>query len=70
MTKHQKKAIELFNKFRNHTWNGEDNLDNTNAIKASIIAVDELIKYAKTFGDVTQDDVDDMEQVKKELQNL
>jgi hypothetical protein len=40
----KQKADELINKFRNHTWNGEDNLDNANAIKASIIAVDEIMK--------------------------
>lgn len=39
----KEKASDLVNKFRKHTWNGEDNLDNKNAKQCALIAVDEMI---------------------------
>ena len=38
--------------------------------QCALIAVDELIKYAKTFGDVTELDIQHFEDIKKEIELL
>jgi hypothetical protein len=48
----KKKAKELVDKFRKHTWNGEDNLDNKNAKKCALIAVDEILNQDKNVFDI------------------
>jgi hypothetical protein len=40
------------------------------AKQSALIAVDEKIAYAKTFGDVTESDVEEFEQIKKEIEKL
>jgi hypothetical protein len=41
-----------------------------NSKQCALIAVDELIKYAKTFGDVTELDIQHFEDIKKEIELL
>jgi hypothetical protein len=38
--------------------------------QCALIAVDELIKYAKTFGDVTELDIQHFKDIKKEIELL
>jgi hypothetical protein len=40
----KEKAIELLEKFRTHTYNGEDNQYSENAKQCALIAVDEIIE--------------------------
>ena len=42
-------------------------LEHEIAVKSTIISCDEVIAYAKTFGDVTDQDVEYFESVKEEL---
>jgi hypothetical protein len=60
------KAKELVNKM----YNCELDISYYAAKQCAIIAVDEKIAYAKTFGDVTQSDVEEFEQIKKEIELL
>ena len=60
----KEKAKELVNKFYDEIKYME------RAKKCALIAVNEKIAYAKTFGDVTESDVEEFEQVKKEIEKL
>jgi hypothetical protein len=40
------------------------------AKKCALIAIDEIINYAKTFGDVTELDISEFLQVKQEIEKL
>lgn len=39
------------------------------AKQCALICVDEKIKYAKTFGDVTIQDIEEFERIKTEIEN-
>ena len=60
----KEKAKELVEKF---TFNCREC---DNAKQCALIAVDEKIAYAKTFGDVTESDVEEFEQIKKEIEKI
>jgi hypothetical protein len=61
------KARELVEKYY---WIFGDGYLGQQHIQCALIEVDEKIAYAKTFGDVTQSDVEEFEQVKKEIEKL
>ena len=68
--KAEDKAKELIIKFHKHTWNGEDNLDFSNAKQCALICVNEMIKtiieYQEFYG-VGCLSIDELQQVKQEI---
>jgi hypothetical protein len=73
----KQKAKQLVDKFISYSYfsNGNNAMNRQyqqedNAKQCALIAVDELIKYAKTFGDVTELDIQHFEDIKKEIELL
>ena len=66
----KEKAEELVDKYRNTIMSFlSDNMKDQNAKQCALIAVDEIIEYAKTFGDTTESDIKEFERVKQEIIN-
>lgn len=73
----KEKAEELIQKFKKYAYsNASLNSDlfyrvlTYNATQCALMAVDEVIKYAKLWGDMADDDVKEFEKVKQELEKL
>lgn len=65
----KEKAKELVEKYAIYSW-VEDECDYGLAKQLAKMAIDEVVKYAETFGDVTQSDVDYFLNVRKEIDFL
>ena len=75
ITEAQKEAQELFDKFNKEGLHQISSIINRTIRKqiikqCAIIAVDETINYAKTFGDVTELDITHYEETKQEIEKL
>jgi hypothetical protein len=75
ITEAQKEAQELFDRFNKEGLHQISSIINRTIRKqiikqCAIIAVDETIKYAKTFGDVTELDIVHYEETKQEIEKL
>ena len=64
----KEKADELYDKY--YQLCADSSNPQNMAKQCSLIAFDELIKYAKTFGDVTELDIQHFEDIKKEIELL
>ena len=64
----KEKADELFNKY--YQLSAYSAYPYNMAKQCSLLAVVELIKYGKTFGDVTELDIQHFEDIKKEIELL
>jgi hypothetical protein len=70
MTPKEKAIVLCFTMHKIEPLTGHNNITFYEAKQAALIAVDELIKYAKTFGDVTELDIQHFEDIKKEIELL
>jgi hypothetical protein len=70
MTPKEKALVLCFTMHKIEPIEFDDNITFYEAKQAALIAVDELIKYAKTFGDVTELDIQHFEDIKKEIELL
>jgi hypothetical protein len=70
--KSKEKAIELVEKFRTHTYNGEDNQYSENAKRCALIAVDEIIEEVRDYCDTNfhQERFNFWQEVKSEIEKL
>ena len=70
----KEKAIELIYKFKFNpnliNEFGNQSLFDEEAKQCALIAVDEVIRYAKRWGDMADDDIREFEQVKEEINKI
>jgi hypothetical protein len=71
MKNEKKEAMELVGKFIKHSYHNNNYLEcHEHAKECAIISVQEKIKYAKTFGDVTELDIKHFEDFIKVIKSL
>jgi hypothetical protein len=75
ITEAQKEAQELFDRFNKEGLHQISSIINRTIRKqmikqCAIISINETIKYAKTFGDVTELDIVHYEETKQEIEKL
>lgn len=67
----KEKAIQMFEKYLRYvSWNDNYTIMSRAAKECCYIAIDEVIDYAKTFKDVAETDIDNLNQIKREIERL